>query len=150
LGALLYEMLAGRPYLDFETETTPAAQMRNIQRIQSQPPRPLKAVNPAVPEWLAQVVEQALSKAPGERFATAAALGGALRSPALRQSRPVLGAAEGSARVAGRGAARPAAAQAPPRQVVVPPYIAADRSAPLSNRPSAHPDAGAFLSDPRA
>jgi tRNA A-37 threonylcarbamoyl transferase component Bud32 len=123
LGALLYEMLAGRPYLDFETETTPAAQMRNIQRIQSQPPRPLKAVNPAVPEWLAQVVEQALSKAPGERFATAAALGGALRSPALRQSRPVLGAAEGSARVAGRGAARPAAAQAPPRQVVVPPVV---------------------------
>lgn len=102
LGALVYEMLAGRPYLDFETETTPAAQMRNMQRIQSQPPRPLRAVNPAAPEWLAGVVEQALRKAPGERFATAGALREALRprpvappSQALpRRSRPPTPAAE--------------------------------------------------------
>ena len=57
LGTLLYEMLAGRPYLDFETETTPAAQMRNVQRIQSEPPHPLREAATNVPEWLARVVD---------------------------------------------------------------------------------------------
>lgn len=102
LGAILYEMLAGRPYLDFETETTPAAQMRNIQRIQQQPPRPLRAVNPAVPEWLALVVDRALRKAPAERFPTAAALRQALQSPEVPGLQPVL-------------------APSPPPRVVIPP-----------------------------
>jgi serine/threonine-protein kinase len=78
VGALLYEMLAGRPYLDFETESTPAAQMRNMQRIQSEPPLPLRAANPTVPEWVAQVVNQALQKTAEDRF------------PTVRQLRDVL------------------------------------------------------------
>jgi serine/threonine protein kinase len=83
LGAILYEMLAGQPYLDFETETTPAAQMRNMQRIQREPPRPLRVVNSSVPEWLAQVVDRALRKAPEERFPTVISLQQALE-PAPR------------------------------------------------------------------
>jgi hypothetical protein len=78
LGALLYEMLAGQPYLNFEAETTPAAQMRNMQRIQHEPPRPLRLANPEVPAWLAQVVERALRKEPAERYADAGALAAAL------------------------------------------------------------------------
>ena len=78
LGTILYEILAGRPYLDFETEATPAAQMRNIERIQREAPQPLRTVNPGVPEWLARVVERTLHKAPDERFATARALREAL------------------------------------------------------------------------
>ncbi len=78
LGTLLYEMLAGRPYLDFETETTPAAQMRNLQRIQTSPPRPLRDANPAVPEGLARVIGRTLQKQPHQRFASVAALGEAL------------------------------------------------------------------------
>jgi len=81
MGAMLYEMLAGRPYLDFETEGTPAAQVRNIQRIQSESPRPLRAVNPAAPAWLAEAVARALRKRPEDRFATAALLGRALQKP---------------------------------------------------------------------
>jgi serine/threonine protein kinase/regulation of enolase protein 1 (concanavalin A-like superfamily) len=85
VGAVLYEMLAGRPYLDFETETSIAAQLRNAQRIQSERPRPLRAVNPAVPEWLTGVVNQALRKAPEDRFGTAKQLRDALgRAPDLR------------------------------------------------------------------
>jgi serine/threonine protein kinase len=80
MGALLYEMLAGRPYLDFEEETTPAAQMRNMQRIQQASPQPLRAVNPAVPEHVAEVVGQALRKAPAERFSTVQALEQALQA----------------------------------------------------------------------
>jgi serine/threonine protein kinase len=83
LGAMLYEMLSGRPYLDFETETTPAAQMRNIQRIQTQPPRPLRLANPAVPDWLVEVVERALRKDPTMRFQTATALREALQAQGL-------------------------------------------------------------------
>jgi serine/threonine protein kinase len=86
LGALLYEMLTGQPHLPFETETTPAAQMRNMQRIQGQLPRPLGTVNPAVPDWLAQVVDQALRKMPAERFPTAEALRIALQHPGLRRA----------------------------------------------------------------
>ena len=90
LGAILYEMLAGQPYLDFETETTPAAQMRNMQRIQREEPRPLRVANAAVPEWLAQVVERALRKAPAERFPTVVSLRQALE-PALRLYVPPAG-----------------------------------------------------------
>jgi serine/threonine-protein kinase len=81
LGTMLYEMLAGRPYLDFEAETTPAAQMRNIQRIQSEQPHPLRSVNPDVPAWLAQVVERALQKAPQKRYGDAMQLRAALARP---------------------------------------------------------------------
>jgi serine/threonine protein kinase len=70
IGALLYEMLAGQPYLDFETENTPGAQARNITRIQSDRPRPLRSIRPRLPEWLIKVVDQALHKAPGGRFAS--------------------------------------------------------------------------------
>lgn len=91
LGALLYEMLAGHPYLDFEAETTPAAQVRNMQRIQTEPPRPLRAVSPAVPVWLSSVVERALSKAPQDRYASASELAQALvpREPAPSRPAPL-------------------------------------------------------------
>jgi formylglycine-generating enzyme required for sulfatase activity/serine/threonine protein kinase len=85
LGAMVYEMVAGRPYLDFDTESTPGAQYRNIGRIKSEPPRPLRSVNPRVPRWLARVVERALSKAPEERFASAEELRDALLRKARRQ-----------------------------------------------------------------
>jgi tRNA A-37 threonylcarbamoyl transferase component Bud32/streptogramin lyase len=81
VGALLYEMLAGRPYLDFEEATTPAAQMRNMQRIQSTPPAPLRALNPSVPEDVARAVVRALRKAPAERFGSARTLAQALQAP---------------------------------------------------------------------
>jgi serine/threonine-protein kinase len=100
VGAMLYEMLSGRPYLDFEDETTPAAQMRNVQRIQSEPPRPLRAVKRRVPVWLAQVVERALRKAPEDRFATAEKLGRALlrKSATSRTGKATASAASSAAK----------------------------------------------------
>ena len=76
LGAVLYEMLAGKPYLDFETESTPAAQMRNMQRIAHEAPRPLPS---RVPSWLGAVVAKALRKRPDSRHADAGELGTALQ-----------------------------------------------------------------------
>lgn len=72
LGALLYEMLAGQPYLDFESETTPEARRRNADRIQSESPRTLRALNPDVPPWLAAIVTSALRKKPEQRYASVA------------------------------------------------------------------------------
>jgi serine/threonine-protein kinase len=82
VGALLYEALAGRPYLSFDTENTPAAQVRNVQRIQSESPLPLRDVNPGVPDGLARTVERALRKSPDERFASARAMREALQRQA--------------------------------------------------------------------
>jgi len=67
LGAMFYEMLAGRPYLDFETESSLATQMRNMQRIQTESPTPLREFNPRVPERLASAIERALDKKPDGR-----------------------------------------------------------------------------------
>jgi serine/threonine-protein kinase len=113
VGALIYEMIAGRPYLDFDTDGTPGAQARNITKIQRDPPLPLKTVSPEVPEQLARVIGRALRKAPDERFATAGALKAALLlaiqpqeerkarkpvpprpSPSKRESPPVAGEEE--------------------------------------------------------
>jgi phosphonate transport system substrate-binding protein len=74
LGALTYEMLAGRPYLDFETESTPAAQVRNVQRIRGQSPMPLDDVNPSVPRSLARAIGRVLNKEPVARPQSAMAL----------------------------------------------------------------------------
>ena len=86
VGAVFYEMLCGAPYLDFEEETTPAAQVRNIRRVQSESPRPLQEANPLVPDWLDQLVSRALRKSARERFATARALREALlaKTPSLK------------------------------------------------------------------
>lgn len=77
LGAVLYEMLAGRPYLEFETESTPAAQMRNMQRIAEEPARPLPS---GVPPWLGAVVKKALGKRLESRYADAGELRAALQA----------------------------------------------------------------------
>jgi len=74
MGAMLYEMLAGKPYLDFESESSLGTQMRNMQRIQTESPTPLRQINPQVPDRLASAVEQALHKQPGSRPQTVAAL----------------------------------------------------------------------------
>jgi serine/threonine protein kinase len=130
MGALLYEMLAGRPYLDFEEETTPAAQMRNMQRIQTSSPVPLRAVNPAVPEYVAQVVGQALQKSPAARFSTAGRLEEALRAPAAPAATAsdrhevrrivtpteAVDQAEASARASHRGPSVPVAGDEPSTQ----------------------------------
>jgi serine/threonine protein kinase len=87
LGALLYEMVAGQPYVDFDRESTPLAQSNNIQLIRTQAPRPLRSVNPDLPGWLAQAVDRALRKAARDRFATAEELRAALQRKVQREAK---------------------------------------------------------------
>ena len=70
LGAMLYRMLAGRSYLEFDQRTTPAAQVDNIARLRSEQPPPPSRYNPRVPRWLDAAVLRALAKDVGDRFAT--------------------------------------------------------------------------------
>ncbi len=78
LGAILYRLLTGRPYLQFDNRDTPAAQAENVMRIRTQRTVPPSKYNPRVPPWLDQVVLKALAKDADDRFASAAQLRAAL------------------------------------------------------------------------
>ncbi len=72
LGLVLFEMLTGKS--PFETKTIIDIMYQQVNVL----PARVNIVNPAVPELLAQVVRQALEKAPDARFQSAKALEEAL------------------------------------------------------------------------
>ena len=78
LGAILYEMLAGRPAF---SGATPSMTMAAILVGQ---PAPLRSVQPEASPGLTDVIARCLAKRPSERWASAADVAGALR--ALRTS----------------------------------------------------------------
>jgi formylglycine-generating enzyme required for sulfatase activity len=83
VGAVLYRMLTGQTYLDFDPRETPLSQAVNVQRILDEQPSPPSAHTQGIPAWLDAVVLQALAKRPGARYADAETMGAA-----LRQERP--------------------------------------------------------------
>ena len=72
VGALLYELLAGRPPFDGETPLAVVHQQVYVT------PRPLREVVPGLSAELEQVVLRALEKDPARRYLTAAAFAAAL------------------------------------------------------------------------
>jgi serine/threonine protein kinase len=68
LGAVLYRMLTGRTYLEFDQRETPRAQSDNVQRIYREQPLAPSLHNPAIPAWLDIIILKALGKRPGERY----------------------------------------------------------------------------------
>jgi serine/threonine protein kinase len=70
LGAALYRMLTGRPYLDFDQRETPAATASNVMRIQNEQPKPPSTQHRRVDAWLDAVVLKALAKRPEDQYAT--------------------------------------------------------------------------------
>lgn len=66
LGAILYTMCTGRP--PFRAENP----LATLKRICEDTPRPIKRVNPEVPDWLSAIVDRLLAKSPADRFQTAA------------------------------------------------------------------------------
>jgi TolB-like protein/Flp pilus assembly protein TadD/tRNA A-37 threonylcarbamoyl transferase component Bud32 len=74
LGCVLYEMLAGEPPF-----TGPTPQSVMAQQVVATLP-PIRSKRPDVPEPVAAALAKSLAKEPGDRFASAAELAGALES----------------------------------------------------------------------
>ena len=65
LGGVMYFMCAGHP--PFRANSTPAV----LRRVCDDPHRPLRDINPDVPDWLAAVIDRLLAKEAGGRFSSA-------------------------------------------------------------------------------
>jgi hypothetical protein len=87
LGAVLYELLCGRPPFAGETAAVVAARQLHAR------PAPIREVRPDVPEALESIVLRCLAKDPGERHARAEDLAAELAAvagdPARRPAVPV-------------------------------------------------------------
>lgn len=65
LGSTLYAMCTGRP--PFRATTTMAV----LKRVVEETPRPIREINPEIPEWLCEIIDKLLAKKPEDRFASA-------------------------------------------------------------------------------
>jgi serine/threonine protein kinase/WD40 repeat protein len=65
LGAVLYAMCTGRA--PFRAETSYGV----LRRITDEEPRPIREINPDVPEWLCEIVRRLMSKQAEDRFESA-------------------------------------------------------------------------------
>jgi WD40 repeat protein len=68
LGSVLYLMCAGRP--PFRAETT----LGVLKRVCEDMPRPIREVNPDIPDWLCAIVAKLHAKDPARRFQSTAEL----------------------------------------------------------------------------
>jgi hypothetical protein len=79
LGAILYELLAGRPpFVGVEP-------LEVVRMVREEPPTPPSAVNSEVPTALEAVCLRCLEKEPGQRYQTAREVAEALGSPSARR-----------------------------------------------------------------
>lgn len=65
LGSVMYTMATGRP--PFRAESTLAV----LRRVSDDPPRPIRQINPEIPEWLAEIIGRLHEKDPAKRFQSA-------------------------------------------------------------------------------
>ena len=65
LGSVLYAMCTARP--PFRADSTFGV----LRRIRETSPRPIREINPDIPEWLERIVMKLLSKSPDDRIASA-------------------------------------------------------------------------------
>ena len=92
LGSVLYAMCTGRP--PFRADNALAV----LRRVCEDTPRPIREINPDIPDWLAAIIAKLLAKDPAERF------------PVGRRGGRPAGAAPGPAPARSLGAAAPRSA----------------------------------------
>jgi hypothetical protein len=111
LGSVLYALCTGRP--PFRADSTLAV----LRRVEEDTPRPIREINPDVPEWLAAVIERLHAKDPADRFASAAEVAALLRGYLAHVQKPTVVAPPELPRMpasARRGGTRPATGTARP------------------------------------
>jgi serine/threonine-protein kinase len=150
LGVSLYEMVTGQ--LPFQADSNYAMMAAHLQEV----PKPPIVLRPGIPQALNQIIVMALAKDPGQRFQSADAFRGALKSVSpqggaaepgvdLRTYAPSPTANAGSATALFQGTP---ASQSPTTVVDTPAYQHTERvaaatppSAAAAARPSASPQA---------
>src|SRR5262249_43773211 len=65
LGSVLYAMCTGRP--PFRA----SSMMAVLKRVSEDTPRPVREINPDIPDWLCAIIDKLHAKEPSQRFATA-------------------------------------------------------------------------------
>lgn len=101
LGAVLYAAATG--HSPFRAATTMAV----LKRVCEDRPRPVRQINPAVPDWLEAIMFQLLEKAPEHRFQSASEVADLLRQGLAHLERPTTERPPRPARqIAGAGAGR--------------------------------------------
>jgi galactose mutarotase-like enzyme len=65
-GSVLYAMCAGRA--PFRAETSYGM----LRRVTDEEPRPIREINPEIPDWLCEIVAKLMAKQPEDRFQSAA------------------------------------------------------------------------------
>lgn len=68
LGAILYEMCAGQPPF------TGNSALAILKQIADTKQRPIKELNPSIPDWMSETIDRLLAKKPADRIQTAAQL----------------------------------------------------------------------------
>jgi serine/threonine protein kinase/WD40 repeat protein len=66
LGSVLYMMSTGRPA--FRAENSMAV----LKRVCEDTPRPIREINPDIPDWLCAIIDKLLAKEPADRFQSSA------------------------------------------------------------------------------
>src|SRR5262249_45230349 len=85
LGSVLYELCTGQP--PFEAATSLAV----IRRVCEETPRPIREINPAIPEPLCRLIERLHAKKPADRAASAQEVADDLRQILAEQTAAVAG-----------------------------------------------------------
>jgi serine/threonine protein kinase len=83
LGSVLYELCTGRP--PFVAEGSLAL----LRRVAEDQPRPIREINPDVPDWLVAIVDHLLAKVPAERFQSAAEVASLLEAYLAHLQQPL-------------------------------------------------------------
>jgi serine/threonine protein kinase len=82
LGSVLYSMCTGRPA--FRADTAVAV----LRRVCDDTPRPIREINPEVPDWLVGIIDRLLEKRPQDRFQTASEVAELLNNCLAWQRQP--------------------------------------------------------------
>ena len=129
LGIVLYQMLAGE--VPFHSTTVPGLLFQHVYT----PPRPIREVNPYVPEILGQITAKAMAKAPEDRFQSAEAMAQALESANQFVTNQLSASLPGNLPIPGQNMTLPSQN----RPITVTPSYYGAQSPPASTGAAVHP-----------